>query len=68
MDILELLQKSNRGQQQQYLHTLCWGAAREISRLRAAIKQTLDENGHLADGDNCTLIVLKNVIDENNYK
>lgn len=31
----------------------------EIDRLRAAIEQTLDENGHLADGDNCTLIVLK---------
>ena len=62
MDILELLAKSNKSQSQQYLHTLCWGAAEEISRLRAAIKQTLDENGHLADGDNCTLIVLKNVI------
>ena len=31
----------------------------EIDRLRAAIQQTLDENGHLADGDNCTLILLK---------
>ena len=26
---------------------------------REAIQQTLDENGHLADGDNCTLILLK---------
>lgn len=34
----------------------------EIDRLRAAIQQTLDENGHLADGDNCTLIVLKRAL------
>ncbi len=27
--------------------------------LRLAIQKTLDENGHLADGDNCTLIRLK---------
>ena len=36
---------------------------REIQMLRAAIQQTLDENGHLADGDNCTLIVLKRTED-----
>lgn len=35
---------------------------RENNKLRAAIKQTLDENGHLADGDNCTLILLKQAI------
>jgi len=29
-----------------------------------AIKQTLSENRHLADGDNCTLIELKRVIGE----
>lgn len=34
----------------------------EVERLRAAIQQTLDENGHLADGDNCTLIVLKRAL------
>lgn len=33
--------------------------AAEIERLRAAIVQTLNENGHLADGENCTLIALK---------
>lgn len=37
-------------------------AQRAIDRLRAAIEQTLDENGHLADGDNCTLIVLKRAL------
>lgn len=39
-----------------------WG---EIERLRSAIKQTLDENGHLADGENCTLIVLKRALTPN---
>jgi hypothetical protein len=34
----------------------------EIDRLRAAIRKTLDDNGHLADGDNCTLIELKRAI------
>lgn len=35
---------------------------RENGRLRAAIQQTLDENGHLADGDVCTLRVLKDAL------
>ena len=30
--------------------------------LLAAIRQTLDENGHLADGENCTLISLKRAL------
>lgn len=34
-------------------------AEAEVMRLRAAIQQTLEENGHLANGENCTLIVLK---------
>ena len=34
----------------------------EIDRLRAAIWQTLDENPHLADGDDCTLIELKRAV------
>jgi hypothetical protein len=34
----------------------------EIIKLEAAIRQTLDENGHLADGDDCTLIHLKTAI------
>lgn len=38
-------------------------AADEIERLRAAIQQTLDENGHLADGEVCPLIVLKRALD-----
>jgi hypothetical protein len=38
-------------------------AKAEIERLRAAIRQTLDENGHLADGDVCTLILLKRAIE-----
>jgi len=39
-------------------------ALREIERLRAAIIQTLNGNGHLADGDNCTLISLKRALPE----
>jgi hypothetical protein len=31
----------------------------EIDRLREAIRKTLNDNAHLADGDNCTLLVLK---------
>ena len=31
----------------------------EVERLRAAICQTLDANGHMADGDVCTLLPLK---------
>lgn len=30
----------------------------EIQRYESAIQKTIDENGHLADGDNCTLIHL----------
>ena len=36
--------------------------ARQRDELLAAIEQTLDENGHLADGENCTLIVLKKAL------
>ena len=39
-------------------------ALREIERLRAAITQTLNENGHLADGSICTLIALKRALPE----
>ena len=35
----------------------------ENDRLYSAIKKTLDENLHLADGENCTLIDLKRAID-----
>lgn len=35
----------------------------EIEKLRTAINQTLDENGHLADGDVCTLILLKRAVE-----
>lgn len=34
-----------------------------IERLVAAIETTLDENGHLADGEDCTLIALKRAIE-----
>jgi hypothetical protein len=38
---------------------LIYEAAEEIFRLRDAIRQTLDSNWHMADGDVCALMVLK---------
>lgn len=35
---------------------------KQRDELLAAIETTLDENGHLADGDDCTLIALKRAI------
>jgi hypothetical protein len=34
----------------------------ENARLRDAIQKTIDENGHLADGDDCTLRHLVRVL------
>lgn len=34
----------------------------ERNKYRAAIQKTINENGHLADGDDCTLIELKRAI------
>jgi len=34
----------------------------KLRRLEAEVAQTLNENAHLADGDNCTLIRLKRAI------
>lgn len=38
-------------------------ARRERDALLAAARQTLDENGHLADGDDCTLAALKRAVE-----
>lgn len=35
---------------------------RYISRLESAIYETIEDNLHLADGENCTLIKLKRAI------
>jgi hypothetical protein len=35
---------------------------RELVELREAVAQTLRENAHLADGENCTLIRLKRAL------
>jgi hypothetical protein len=40
----------------------------EISRLRSAIKKTIESNLHLADGDTCTLIELKRAINYDEAK
>ena len=37
----------------------------EIERLNEAIRLTLEENCHLADGDNCTLLRLKRAYAQN---
>ena len=39
---------------------------KRIAKLEEVIIQTLAENPHLADGENCTLIRLKNIIGESN--
>jgi hypothetical protein len=57
MNELEKLQEAHAALESQ------WREQRaEIIKLKAAIRQTLDENGHLADGDDCTLIHLKTAI------
>ena len=38
------------------------GLRAENKKLKAAIQKTLSDNGHLADGDVCTLIDLKNAL------
>lgn len=39
-------------------------ARRERDALRTAIETTINDNLHLADGDNCTLIVLKRALEK----
>ena len=43
-------------------HELHCKALVRVDELQAAIEKTLSENGHLADGENCTLIDLRRVI------
>lgn len=40
----------------------CREFERENAKLREAIRLTLEENAHLADGENCTLRCLKTAI------
>lgn len=44
------------------LDDLLYEKENDLSHFRAAIKKTLEENSHLADGENCTLIELKRVM------
>ena len=46
-------------------HRLLHEAADEIERLQTAITETLTEQAHLADGENCTLIKLKRAMTPN---
>lgn len=45
------------------LEGMCVTLADEVEALRASIRQTLDDNRHLADGTNCTLIELKRALE-----
>ena len=56
---------NNRGPEQTFSDAkhLLVDARIELLKLRKAITDTIDENGHLADGDVCTLIKLKRAID-----
>lgn len=47
------------------IESLKW-VMNEKGRLERAIQRTLDENGHLANGDNCTLIHLKRALPQHN--
>jgi len=40
----------------------CRSLLKEVRRLKRAIKATILQNGHLADGDNCTLKLLKDAL------
>ena len=44
---------------------ICQRQEAEIERLNKAIRLTLEENAHLADGDNCTLLRLKRAYVQN---
>lgn len=61
-DILHRLADSRPNESSNELYCRCLDAAAEILKLRNAIHLTLGENGHLADGENCTLIALKRAV------
>ena len=57
---------------EEHLPAHCGEAAKELRRLHetnaellAAVTKTVEENLHLADGDNCTLIDLVLVLEKN---
>jgi len=60
----EVLKKAN--EQSEHYEREWYLRVDEIERLRGTIQKTLDENGHLADGDNCTLIHLVRVMETPN--
>jgi hypothetical protein len=58
-DEMDIVDRLNAVREEGSDPDLIYEAAAEICRLRDAIRQTLDENGHLADGEVCTLMALK---------
>jgi hypothetical protein len=53
------MQQDRRTQNMQAVEWYDRDLLAEIEKLRAAIKKTIESNLHLADGDNCSLIELK---------
>ena len=55
---------------QDWINSTAWGAesAKDCfdayDALREAVEKTLEENRHLADGDDCTLIRLKRIVEK----
>jgi hypothetical protein len=54
-----------RGDHGSAIPALCRRLERERNRMRSAIEETLRDNAHLADGENCTLIKLKRAMSSN---
>jgi hypothetical protein len=63
-DEMDIVDRLNAVREEGSDPDLIYEAAAEICRLRDAIRQALDENGHLADGDVCTLMALKDALRE----
>jgi hypothetical protein len=63
-DFATLLQFKSMQNQIEELTTFLRNAERERDEAREAIIATLEQNRHLADGDDCTLAKLKSVVPE----
>ena len=45
-------------------HLGLYGTCAALQALKQAVKETLEDNCHLADGENCTLIKLKKAFEK----
>ena len=69
LEVLRLIDERGMNEQgvsnaryMQELFDICAQLLDQSNKLRAAILLTLEENRHLADGEDCTLIALKRAI------